>query len=296
MAFPIIENPRGEYCICNGEKVMYSSEKGKLLMDPVDQITYYESIRFREGIMLFFEDHMLRLYRSVQAKESFEFDSEVLYEQAMRLIRDLCSENPEGNLRIVLTREYSVVHLSDTAYPDQIMFKEGVVTATLKWVRVEPQVKVFRGDYKQAVAERMSSETPYGIPYEVLLSDSEGKITEGSRSNFFVLHEDTVYSTPESMILIGITRKYVMKAMEIAGLKYKEQTISLDELVALQNSDSCRTSDIAVFLTSSPFDILPVRSIDDIRFFSAGNPHLKKLSEAYMKIVDHYIQTRKQPE
>ncbi|MBN1891705.1 MAG: aminotransferase class IV [Clostridiales bacterium] len=296
MAFPIIENPRGEYCICNGEKVLFSSEKGKFLMNPVDQTTYYESIRFRDGIMLFFEDHMLRLYRSVQAKESFEFDSEVLYEQAMRLIRDLCVEEQEGNLRIVLTSDHSVVHLSDATYPERSMFEKGVVTATLKWVRIEPQVKVFRGDYKQAVAERMGKETTYGIPYEVLLCDSDGKITEGSRSNFFVLHEDTVYSPPESMILIGITRKYVMKALEIAGLKYKEQTISLKELVALQDSDSCSPSDVAVFLTSSPFDILPIRSIDDVCFYSAANQRLKRLSEAYMQIVHHYIQSRKQPE
>lgn len=296
MSFPIIEHAKGDFCYCNGEKILLSSDLGRSLQEPVDHTTYYESIRFRSGVMVFFEDHMLRLYRSVQAKEAFDFDSEILYDQAMDLIRDSGLESPDGNLRIVLTKDRSVVHLSDAVYPEPGMFRSGIVTATLEWERVEPQVKVFRGDYKQAVAERMREPTPFGLPYEVLLRDSKGKITEGSRSNFFVLHKDTVYSPPESMILIGITRKYVMRALRQAGLQYREQTFSLNEIVTMRDRGSAGSEEVAVFVTSSPFDILPIRSIDDEKFLSADNPRLKEMSEAYSRITDQYVRSRVTPE
>lgn len=294
MSFPIIERPKGEYCICNGEKIHYGSETGKLLMSPVEDTIYYESIRFRDHVMVFFEDHMLRLYRSVMAKEAFDFDSELIYEQAEQLIRDQ-AEGSDGNLRIVLTRDTSVVHLSDAVYPDPCLFHKGIVAATLEWERVEPQIKVFRGDYKTAVAERLNDRTSYGIPYEVLLVNSDGKITEGSRSNFFVLHGDTVYSPPESTILIGITRKYVMKALSEASLHYEERTFSLDEISKMRDDPSFAPADTAVFVTSSPFDILPIASIDDERFLSSENQSLIRISEAYMRILEQYIDTRRIP-
>jgi branched-chain amino acid aminotransferase len=262
----------------------------------VDQTIYYESIRFKSGVMVFFEDHMLRLYRSVQAKEAFDFDSEILYDQSMKLIRDSGFEPQDGNLRIVLTKDRSVVHLSDAVYPERGMFEHGIVTTTLAWERVEPQVKVFRGDYKTAVAKRMLEATPYGVPYEVLLSDSTGKITEGSRSNFFVLYKDTVYSPAESLILIGITRKYVMRALEQTGLAYKEEMFSLAEIVAFRDKDPMKPEEVAVFVTSSPFDILPIQSIDDANFFSADNARLKEMSDAYLRITEQYIQSRIMPE
>lgn len=86
MSFPVIEHAKGDYCYCNGEKILLSSDLGRSLKEPVDQTIYYESIRFKSGVMVFFEDHMLRLYRSVQAKEAFDFDSEILYDQSMKLI------------------------------------------------------------------------------------------------------------------------------------------------------------------------------------------------------------------
>ncbi len=296
MSFPIIEHPKGDYCFCNGEKVMFSSELGRSLLKPEDRTIYYESIRFTGGVMVFFEDHMLRLFRSVQAKEAFDFDSEILYEQAMKLIRDSGPAPLNGNLRIVLTADRSVVHLSDAVYPQRSFQENGIVTAILKWERLEPQVKVFRGDYKKAVAERMQEETPFGMPYEVLLCDSAERITEGSRSNFFVLYKDTVYSPPESMILIGITRKYVMRALEQADLKYEEKIFSLDEILAMRDETPGEQMNVAVFVTSSPFDILPIQSIDDVRFFSADNPRLKRISEAYLRIVDRYVQSRTMPD
>ena len=74
MAYPLVEGNIGKYCILNGRKVDFDSAEGQELFVPTDDITYYESIRFQKGVLLFWEDHMERLRKSVEAKENFPID------------------------------------------------------------------------------------------------------------------------------------------------------------------------------------------------------------------------------
>lgn len=293
MPFPMLENPSGEYCIFNGERIPLDSTIGASLSQPISDIIYYESIRLRDGILVFFENHMLRLLRSIAKKENFPLDTEKLYDQAMRLIQESEPKVSDGNIRIVITSKSSLVHFSDAIYPSAELFASGIITSTLFWERREPQVKVFRDDYKNAVFNKIHAPTSFGVPYEVLLVDHEGHYTEGSRSNFFVLFDGVVYSPPEEMILIGITRKYVLKAIEMSGLAYQEKIFTLDEMSVMQNEAEKSGKSFAVFVTSSPFDILPVRTIDDISFLSSSCSELHAITNAYQSIVAAYITSRK---
>ncbi len=293
MPFPMLENASGSFCIYNGEKISYDSAVGASLSNPIADIIYYESIRIREGILIFFENHMTRLMRSIEAKENFSLDTELLYTYAMRLINESEPRVTDGNLRIVITHNAILVHFSDAIYPSAELFQEGIISASLLWERREPQVKVFREDYKTAVYNKMHAPAAFGLPYEVLLYDKDGRYTEGSRSNFFVMLGRTVYSPPEEAILIGITRKYVLQAIRDCGLQYEERTFTLEELVRLRDHASSLQDAPALFVTSSPFDILPIRSVDDQLFSSASNASLQQLSEAYRSIVDAYVLSRK---
>ncbi len=291
MSFPMLENPSGEYCYFNGKKILLSSAEGKSLLEPVDDIIYYESIRFQDGVLLFFENHMLRLLQSIDAKEMFPLDTDVLFDNAMKMIGEADPPVKDGNIRIVVTNKSNLIHFSHVVSPPADAFIHGVPTSILPWERVDPQVKVFRSDYKKAVAQKMSEATAYGIPFEVLLADKKGQITEGSRSNFFVLYHGIVYSPPEALILIGITRRYVLQSVRSAGLVYKEALFSLEDLVRMRDQDNISGDSVAVFITSSPFDILPIQSIGDEVFMSAQNRDLAKISEIYQSIVNHYIET-----
>lgn len=53
MPFPMLENPSGEYCIFNGERIPLDSTIGASLSQPISDIIYYESIRLRDGILVF---------------------------------------------------------------------------------------------------------------------------------------------------------------------------------------------------------------------------------------------------
>lgn len=291
MAYPLVEGNIGTYCTLNGEKVAFDAPEASRLFIPTEEITYYESVRFQQGILLFWEDHMQRLQKSVEAKEDFPIDPDTYHFAAESMIWE--SGMSDGNIRVVITKSLWLVYLSNMTYPTAEMYKNGIVTTNLQWERVEPHVKVFRGDYKKAVAEASSRKTPFGMPYEVILSGKDGKLVEGGRSNFFVMYKDTVYSPSEDLILIGITRKYVKNAIAEAGLSLEEGSFSLEELVRMETEEDDGPPELALFVTSSPFDILPVYSVEDYAFRSSECPNLIKLMDCYQKIVHGYIDLHK---
>ena len=49
----------------------------------------------------------------------------------------------------------------------------------------------------------------------------------------------------------------------------------------------------AVFVSSTPFDILPVRYMDDYEFDSANNEILKMISKMYQEYTSEYIDAAK---
>jgi branched-chain amino acid aminotransferase len=103
-------------------------------------------------------------------------------------------------------------------------------------------------------------------------------------SNLFVIRDGQVYSAPDSKILIGITRKRVMEALNRSGLELQIGTFRPEEL------DPSRD---AIFVSSTPFDILPVRYIDDYEFKSADNEILKNISKMYQEYTSEYIGAEK---
>jgi len=291
MSFPMLENPSGDFCYYNGQKIQLSSKEGKNLFEPVSDVIYYESIKVREGVLLFFENHMFRLLQSIEAKEKFSLDTDILFDDAMKMLSEANPPVRDGNIRIVVTNKSNLIHFSLVVTPSADSFKTGIPASLLTWERLEPQVKVFRSDYKTAVAAKLKEETPFGPPFEVLLTDRKGQITEGSRSNFFVLYHGVVYSPPEALILIGITRRYVLQSLRKAGLVYKEALFSLEDLIRMREETKSPKDTIALFITSSPFDILPVHSVDNEVFLSAQNEDLVRISEIYQSIVCHYIES-----
>lgn len=81
----------------------------------------------------------------------------------------------------------------------------------------------------------------------------EGRLTEGSTSNVFVVSGETVLTPPASRwLLSGITRELVAELLRGAGIECREEEISVD---ALASADE-------VWITSSTREVAPVTSID----------------------------------
>lgn len=280
MAYPLLESPIGSFYLYDGKKITSDSEEAKRLLIPTDEVTYYETLRVKHGVPLFFEDHLRRLEKSVAGIEAFEVDVTGIIAQSYGFIQDFDSEF-DGSLRIVLTKSHLLIHACEANIPEAKLFDEGINTLSLKWERVAPNIKVFRGDYKSAVAAKFAEENEHGHPYELVLKDNEGRLYEGSKSNLFVIKDGVVYSAPDDKILLGITRNRVMRALEEAGAEPKIGMFTLDEIVQDKNA--------AVFVSSTPFDILPVKYIDGYEFNFEGNELLRSIQQSYQRIADEYI-------
>ncbi len=286
MAYPLIECPLFNTFWVDGNLMDRNSDEVKIYFEPTDEMTYYETVRIYRGVLLFLEDHLTRLNKSVQGVEAFDVDLDYIKRTLVDYLNGLNLGEYNGNMRIILTKTHLIYHICEANIPSKEVFAKGIATNILKWERLDPNIKVFRGDYKKAVAEKFALETPFGMPYEVLLENNEGKLTEGSKSNFFAIVDGVVYTPADDVILIGITRKYVLEALMRACLELKVGTFSLDELSSSEH-------DVALFVSSTPFDILPISSVNDIEFASVTNECLIRIQDMYRQNVEDYYSSHK---
>ena len=282
MAYPLMEHLTGNGFLYCGKYYRVSSELTESLQSPVDIKTYYETVRVKDGVLLFVEDHLARLVKSVKGLENFPVDTAGILSEAYSLI-DMDGVT-DGSIRIVLTKESLLIHQADITLPSEELFEQGINTSLLNWERQTPNLKIFRGDYKTKVNEKFREANSHGLPFELVLSDNDGRLYEGSMSNLFVIRYGQVYSAPDEKILIGITRKRVMEALKRSGLELQTGTFRPEELDPAND---------AVFVSSTPFDILPVRYIDDYEFRSSDNEILKMISKMYREYTSEYIDAAK---
>ena len=282
MAYPLMEHLTGKGFLYCGKYYRVSSELTESLQKPVDCRIYYETIRVKDSVLLFVEDHLARLVKSVKGLENFPVDTAKILAEAYSLI-DM-DNITDGSIRIVLTNEVLLIHEADITLPGPELFENGINTSILNWERKTPNLKIFRGDYKTTVNAKFKEENGHGLPFELVLTDNDGKLYEGSMSNLFVIRDGKVYSAPDEKILIGITRKRVMEALKRSGLELQIGTFRPEELDPATD---------AVFVSSTPFDILPVRFIDNYEFGSARNDVLKMISKMYQEYTSEYITAAK---
>ncbi|MGI6334025.1 MAG: aminotransferase class IV [Saccharofermentanales bacterium] len=282
MRYPIIDDLAGSFVIDRGRLLAVDSADAADLFRPTGRTMFYEVIRVVRGIPLFWEDHLIRLQRSVQEPATIP---EGLYEDSLNLIAANGLET--ANLRLVLLENQAVIHLTPSNYPTSDLFSQGVATGILNWERPNPNIKLIDAGYKAAIAARYAEPGPFGGYYELLLANSDGYLTEGSRSNLFFIRGDQVLTAPDDCILKGITRKHILAAVALSGGALLTEMLTLDAV----RQGYCD----AAFLSSSPFDILPIRAIEDLKLSSAGNPLLHRINAAYRAIVDRYVEEKLQP-
>ena len=282
MAYPLMEHLTGKGFLYCGKYYRVSSELTESLQKPVDCRIYYETIRVKDSVLLFVEDHLARLVKSVKGLENFPVDTAKILAEAYSLI-DM-DNITDGSIRIVLTNEVLLIHEADITLPGPELFENGINTSILNWERKTPNLKIFRGDYKTTVNQKFKEENGHGLPFELVLTDNEGKLYEGSMSNLFVIRDGKVYSAPDEKILIGITRKRVMEALKRSGLELQIGTFRPEELDPATD---------AVFVSSTPFDILSVRFIDNYEFKSSRNEVLQMISKMYQEYTSEYITAAK---
>ncbi len=239
----------------------------------------YEVLRVTEGVPLFLEDHLDRLAASLALRG--ERLTEERRAEVVRAVRQVIRHNRlrEGNVRVVVHEDggllvYRVPH----HYPSEEMYRRGVCCLLFRGERPRPQMKVVHRGLRLAVYDRL---VQTGC-YEALLVNRRGEVTEGSRSNLFAVRDGTLFTAPDTLVLPGISRKYVIEVCAREKIPLVMQAVKEEELA------SCE----ALFLTGTSIRVLPVSRVEGM-VFDPAHPLVRRIREGYERLISDYIFLRR---
>jgi len=112
---------------------------------------------------------------------------------------------------------------------------------------------------------------------EAIALGPDGRVSEGSGQNLFVVHDGAISTPPiDGTLLPGITRSSILTLAGDAGIPVREEALPRERLYV---SDE-------VFLTGTAAEVTPVRSVDRIRVGDGRpGPITRQLQRRYLGIA-----------
>lgn len=240
-------------------------------------IAIYEVVKIINAKALFLEEHIERMRKSAEIKglKIWLTDKEIK-EQINKIC--VADEVISGRLKFVFRfHEHENMFLAffiNMINVEPESYQTGVDIITINITRNQPQAKIINYELRQFVKQEVIKNKAF----EALLINNKNNITEGSKSNFFVIKDKIVYTPPSHDVLEGITRKHVFEICKKNNIKIVEKCISFNDI---NNYDCC-------FITGTSLGVLPVRKIDN-HVFKRNNGLLDLISSKYQQSIDEYI-------
>ncbi len=231
----------------------------------------YEVLRVINGTPLFLKEHLLRLEKSIALAEA---DSPVDIKTIKKYVNQLISLNrvQNGNIKIVVNEGNLFMFSVIAYYPTEDMYNEGVKTILYFGERTNPNAKVVDISFREKVTKEMSEKEAF----EAILINHEGYVTEGSKSNIFMVKGDTVYTAPAEGVLLGITRDKIIKACEELNLTVEEKNISYEEIKTLDG----------LFISGTSPNVLPINEVEGIIKYDKIYNKIYDIKAQYEKIIE----------
>ncbi len=268
----------GRYYYLDGR--IYTAVEG--MPELSGEVSFYEVIRTRNGVPLFFDEHMKRLGNGIATR--YDIDHDIADRVAAGFDTLVSSESfQEMNVRVTVTftgMQYSLhICYIPSSYPTEEIIHEGARLILFHAERIDPGVKILNKSLRMNV----NTELQHRKAYEALLVNREGLITEGSRSNvFFIEDESLIVTPPDSMVLSGITREKIIGLCRSEGLNLMFGSVSETDLPRYRS----------LFITGTSPMVLGVQSVED-HHFEVNNPVTDKLRRLYERMVDRSISSYK---
>jgi len=243
-------------------------DRGLMLGDGI-----FETVRVKDGLPEFFEDHFRRLTESARlVRMRMPWTFEVLEAQCAEVCRR--SGLRDASVRLTATRGDYRGTLSDTGDAPRLivtcasaahlgpeLYKKGVAVSIASFPKVhaiDPRVKATA--YLPAVLARLEADEQKC--YESMFLDGRGRILELSTANFFAVRDGQILTPALRLgILEGVTRKAVLRLGKSLGLRCREAVMRPADLEGWQEA----------FLTSAVRGIIPIVKLGGRRVGS-GRP------------------------
>ncbi len=263
---------RGKYYL-HGNILLEVSEVAFIKIHSVTNV--YEVIRIIEDKPLFLEKHCERLHQSAKhININYRCDNNDMFCKIKTLV--LNNNIVNGNIKIVLqypgSEDCLYMFFIPHIYPKPEDFVQGIEMLALIAERNCPNAKISNPSLR-GKADRIIKDK--GVA-EVLLVNKEGFITEGSRSNIFLVRNNSIFTPALDKVLPGVTRAMTIEICKQNGIDLIETDIKYSDLETFQG----------VFITGTSPNILPVRKIDKLNF-QVAIPLVRKIMAGYEKLIFH---------
>lgn len=225
----------------------------------------FDYCKIQLGQPVFLDDYLERFYASARLMElAVPLAPEALKEAIGQLIQ--ANSLTLSGIKMILTGGYSangydpgepnlIILQQPLTLPSQDMVRQGIRIITYDYVREIPRAKTINYSTGIRLIKQINEAGASDVLYR-----KDGVVTEFPRCNFFIVTQDDVVVTPAEDVLLGITRKNVLK---LARQKYRaeERAVTLDDIAQAKEA----------FLTSTTKRILPIVQVDD-RMIGNGKP------------------------
>jgi len=258
----------GGWYILNGKPVLSDTFDNSLIYEGE---SVYEVLRLKQGVPVFFGDHISRLETSADRSEKPILRNRAMLRNDVIKLSELIKRS-EANLKIVFNYKKGLdnclVYYIEPVYPSADQYSNGVRGILFRAERKNPASKVINKDLRSEIYHKLILENAY----EALLVNRKNEITEGSRSNIFFIKGEALVTSPDEMVLGGITRKHLLAICSNKGIPVEYRSVNAGEIADYES---------AIMTGTSPV-VLPFSSIGDISF-DVNHPLISMLREEYLK-------------
>jgi D-alanine transaminase/branched-chain amino acid aminotransferase len=232
----------------------------------------YDSMKVVKGKPFFPKFHVDRLIESAKILElTHPFSKEEIISWINLLIE-------KNSLQDALIRFLLIGSGSHDELPQLFLFPVGLTFYSSKEYNQGIKVITYVGDRLIPLSKSKNlllnflayREASRHNAHDALLVDSEGAILEGTRTNFFAVKNNILYTAPPSKVLEGITLKIILELAKENNIQVVEQEIMLDKLIEYDE----------LFISSTSMNILPIRQINDDIVKEVG-PITKQLMQLF---------------
>ena len=210
----------------------------------------YEALSVKNGSPVHLDEHLRRLRDSARAIGlSLPFSDDELAESLALLVAHDGVLDCTVRLFVVGGPQpvYFITYSDLLTYPESY-YTDGVGASLFLGERFLPQAKTSNLLMQYIALE----EARKAGSFEALLVDRYGRVLEGTRSNFYAVSGNTVYTASDDLVLSGITRMSVIRACQELGFTVEYLPPAYR---TLETFDS-------LFISSTSMGAMPLRTVD----------------------------------
>lgn len=238
------------------------------------------------------DDHISRLFETAKLLDmELPLSREGIFDAVMKTVQE--NTLNEGFIKII--GFYPQISY-ETTYPQKMVdlaifilspeknmpdpdrsLTEGAAVCLSKWTKLSPRMvpteaKV-AANYLNGIMARNDAKDR-GFDFAIMCDD-EGFLAEGATESIFLVKGDTLITPAMGTILNGITRRSILEAARVTGIKTLEDKLPRNFIYEVDE----------IFLSGTLKKILPVKQMEERVFKKIPGPLTKRLSDILDEVV-----------